>query len=38
MMRMDEVGVHDEGGVGGQENELFAHTINLIIPKLKRDP
>lgn len=30
-----EVGLHDEGGVGGQENELFAHTINLIIPKLK---
>lgn len=30
-----EVGVHDGGGVGGQENELFAHTINLIIPKLK---
>lgn len=26
---------HDEGGVGGQENELFAHTINLIIQKLK---
>lgn len=25
----------DEGGVGGQENELFAHTINLIIKKLK---
>lgn len=22
-------------GVGGQENELFAHTINLIIKKLK---
>lgn len=27
--------VEDEGGVGGQENELFAHTINLIIKKLK---
>ena len=26
----------DEGGVGGQENELFAHTINLIIKKLKK--
>lgn len=25
----------DEGGVGGQENELFAHTFNLIIKKLK---
>lgn len=29
------VEVHDEGGVGGQENQLVAHTINLIIPKLK---
>lgn len=32
--------VEDEGGgvgVGGQDNELFAHTINLIIKKLKRD-
>jgi len=28
--------VEDEGGVGGQENELFAHTINLIIKKLKK--
>lgn len=27
--------VEDEGGVGGQENEIFAHTINLIIKKLK---
>lgn len=27
----DEEGV----GVGGQDNELFAHTINLIIKKLK---
>lgn len=29
--------VEDEGGVGvgGQENELFAHTINPIIKKLK---
>lgn len=29
--------VEDEGGVGvgGQENELFAHTINVIIRKLK---
>lgn len=35
MKEEDEVGLHDEGGVGGQENELFAHTINLIIPKLK---
>lgn len=26
--------MHDEG-VGGQENELFANTINLIIPKLR---
>lgn len=36
----DEVGevrVRDDG-VGGQENELFAHTINLIILKIKRDP
>lgn len=29
------VEVHDEGGVGGQENQLVAHTINLIITKLK---
>lgn len=29
--------MEEEGGVGvgGQENELFAHTINLIIKKLK---
>ena len=27
--------VEDERGVGGQDNELFAHTINLIIKKLK---
>lgn len=27
--------VEDEGGVGGQENEIFAHTINQIIKKLK---
>lgn len=25
----------DGGGVGGQENEIFAHKINLIIKKLK---
>lgn len=25
----------DKGGVGGQDNELYAHTINLIIKKLK---
>lgn len=32
--KWDEV---DEGGagVGGQENEFFVHTINLIIKKLK---
>lgn len=38
MKKEDEVGdvqVRDDEGVGGQENELFAHTINLIIPKLK---
>lgn len=29
------VEVHAGGGGGGQENQLIAHTINLIIPKLK---
>lgn len=27
--------VAGEGGVGGQENELSQHTINVIIEKLK---
>lgn len=34
--KMWEEEVEDEGGVGGQENELCAYKINLIIKKLKK--
>lgn len=35
MENKGEEEVDNEGGVGGQEKELFAHTMNLIIMKLR---